>query len=525
MPEINKEKLSPEVAAYIAALENKVEKLQSTVENLNEMLVKRNKMLFGRSSEKTEYIDSSEQLCFFNEAELEYNKGAKEPTPATIKVKEHSRKPKRSKEEIFKDLEHKEVDEDLKESEKICDECGTQLEYIGRELIRQELHMEPAQAYLVDVYVKKYKCPDCEEKTDETNIKAAKPAPLPVKGSMAAASAVAYVMVEKYQMGSPLYRLEQYWKSRGIELNRNTMARWIILSSLLFEPIIKYLHKELMRMEIIHSDETGLRVLKRDGAVTNTRSTMWVTVSGKYEKHQIALYNYFRTKSQESADKILGEYTGCLISDGYQVYNNLEKCAHACCWAHSRRRFLDAVPKGKKEGKAYESLQIITRMLDEDKKILEGNSLENKISEYRQEKIKPILDEFWSYLETINPAPGSRLQDAVSYALNHKEQLSLFVDSGKLESTNNRAERAVKPFVMARKNFLFSDTERGADASARVFSIIETAKINNLDVYGYLIFLLSELPKFGAEPTEEQIESVLPWSDKIPEYCKNKSVK
>lgn len=152
MSEINKENLSPEVAAYIAALENKVEKLQSTVENLNEMLVKRNKMLFGRSSEKTEYIDGSTQLCFFNEAELEYNKASKEPTASTIEVKGYSRKPQRSKEEIFQSLEHKTYIEKLDESQKICDECGSPLEYVGKDLVRQELHMMPAQAFILDVY-------------------------------------------------------------------------------------------------------------------------------------------------------------------------------------------------------------------------------------------------------------------------------------------------------------------------------------------------------------------------------------
>lgn len=519
--QINKEGLSPEVIAYIASLEQKIDKLQNTVENLNEQLVKRNKMLFGKSSEKTEYMEG--QLNFFNEAELEYDKGAKEPTPETITIPEHKRKAKRSKEEIQKELEHIDIEEDLEESEKICEECGTELKYIGRELVRQELHIEPAKAYVINRYKKVYKCEKCEAETDEAVIKKAEVPPLPVKKSMAAASAIAYVMVEKYQMGTPLYRLEQYLNSRGIYVNRNAMARWVILSSLLFEPIIKYFYEILMSMEIIHSDETSLMVLKRDGVQTNKQSTMWVTVSGKYEEHQVALYKYFKTKSQESADKILGKYTGTLISDGYQVYDNLTKCTHSCCWAHCRRKFLDAVPKGRTEGKAYECLQIITRMLNEDKQILDSTSLEEKILEQRQKKVKPILDEFWSYLKTFVPAPGSHLETAVCYAINHKKQLSMFADSGKLESTNNRAERAVKPFVMSRKNFLFSDTEKGADASACVFSIVETAKMNNLDVYGYLLFLLSELPKFGKEPTQQQIESVLPWSDQIPNYCKNKS--
>ena len=162
-------------------------------------------------------------------------------------------------------------------------------------------------------------------------------------------------------------------------------------------------------------------------------------------------------------------------------------------------------------------------MLHEDKQILESYSSEADILNHRQEKIKPILDEFWAYLEKVVPLPGSHLDAAVSYAINHKKQLSMFADSGRLESTNNRGERQIKPFVMARKGFLFADTERGAEASARVFTMVETAKLNNLDVYGYLVFLLSELPKLGAEPTEDQIKPYLPWSDQLPDYCKNQS--
>ena len=145
---------------------------------------------------------------------------------------------------------------------------------------------------------------------------------------------------------------------------------------------------------------------------------------------------------------------------------------------------------------------------------------EKDIYSERINKTKPLLKKYWKLLEATDAPKGSALYKAVNYSLNNKKELEGFLADGRLELTNNRAERAVKPFVIARKNFLFSDTSKGAEASALCFSIIESAKLNNLDVYGYLIYLLSELPKFGKEPNKEQLIKLLPWSETIPEYCR-----
>lgn len=538
MSEININNLSPELAKYIvslkqellavkdenASLKERNQKLQTSLENLNEQLVKRNKMLFGRKSEKIKYFDDN-QLCFFNEAELEYDKGAKEPTQETILIKAHERKPKRTKEEILGSLEHREVLIELKESEKICGKCSTPLKQIGKEFLRSELHIIPEQVFIADIYREKYKCPECEKQSDKTEVISAKAPERPIKKSLAAASSIAYVMAEKYQMGTPLYRIEQYWKSRGVDLNRNTLANWVIRGSLRFKPVIEYLNRMFLNLKVAHTDETGFNVLKRDGTPMNKRSTMWVRVSGKHEKFQFALYNYMQNKSQPAADELLSEFKGCLTSDGYEVYNNLFRCTHTGCYAHSRRKFLDAIPKGKKEGKAYEAFELINKMYDLESNIQESTSSLEEIKLQRQEKIKPVLEALLSHLEKTNPLPGSHLETAVNYFMSRRDQLSVFIDNPEVAIDNNRAERAIKPFVMARKNFLFADTELGAQASAAVFSIIETAKMNSLDVFGYLNYLLTELPKFGETPSEEQIKSILPWSDNIPDYCKNQSKK
>ena len=427
-----------------ASLKEKNQKLQTSLENLNEQLVKPNKMLFGRKSEKLKYFDD-DQLCFFNEAELEYDKGAKEPTQETILIKAHERKPKRTKEEILGSLEHREVLIELEESEKICGKCST-----------------------------------------------------------------------------PLYRIEQYWKSRGVDLNRNTLANWVIRGSFRFKPVIEYLNRMFLNLKVAHTDETGFNVLKRDGTHMNKRSTMWVRVSGKHEKFQFALYNYMQNKPQTAADELLSKFKGCLTSDGYEVYNNLFRCTHTGCYAHGRRKFLDAIPKGKKEGKAYEAFELINKMYDLERNTQESTSSLEEIKLHRQEKIKPVLEALLSHLEKTNPLPGSHLETAVNYVLNRKDQLSVFIDNPEVAIDNNRAERAVKLFVIGRKNWLFSDTDKGADSSSLCYSIIQSARLNDLDVYGYLIYLLTELPKLGSQPCETDLRKMLPWCT-LPEYCKVKT--
>ena len=235
MAEIKLESMSQEeLIACIKTLQTKIEKQEVIIKNMNEMLTKNRKAMFGKSGEQLKYIDGSEQLSFFNEAETEYNAGAVEPKEETV-VAAHTRKAKRTKEELTENLPHKEVVIELED--KSCAECGSELVVIGKEKLRSELNIVPAQIFVIDYYRNVYKCRECEKATDEAKI--IKPdAPVPVmKKSMASAATVAYVMQEKYQMGVPLFRQEQYWKSKGVELNRNTLANWIIRSSQWFVPL------------------------------------------------------------------------------------------------------------------------------------------------------------------------------------------------------------------------------------------------------------------------------------------------
>ena len=473
-------RLSPEVAAYIRSLETRVEKIEALetevaalreenqqqknqllkMQSLNEQLVNLRRRTFGRSSEKVQYVDG-EQLDFFNEAETCSDAGAPEPGKTTP-VKAHTRKEKRTKAELTEGLEHKKVLCELPEDQQLCARCGNKMVRIGEKYLRSELIIIPAQVSVVDYYAASYKCVHCEQETGESYILQAQ-APVPVmKKSMAAPSTVAYVMQEKFEKGVPLYRQEQYWKEM---------------------------------------------------------SQMWVYCS---PEKKIALYQYHPSRKGQVAKEMLGDFSGYLQTDGYSGYHCLDRVTHVGCWAHARRKWVDCFVDGKPVAgsKSETAFQLIEQMFQLEQ-TWEDTAPEER-RRLRSEKLKPILDRYWEYLASFEAAEGTALYKAQNYSLNQKQALDAVLLDGRLELTNNLAERTVKPFVMARRNFLFCDTAKGADASALCFSVIETAKRNGLDPFGYLMFLLQELPKLGPDPAEEQLLPLLPWSPDLPGYCKIK---
>lgn len=473
--------------------------------------------MFGKSSEQLSNIEGSEQLTLFNEAEQEYSAGSSEPTAETITSKPRTRKKRLSGEELPESVEHKKVVIDL--DDKSCPECGKEMVCIGEEFIRSELNIIPAQISVIDYYRKKYKCKSCEEDNLSADIIAAE-MPVPViKKSMASAGTIAYVIQQKYQMGTPLYRQEQYWKSQDIALSRTTMANWIIRSSMWVKPLWSRMTPLLRSEDIVHADESVLRVLKRNGKQVDGQSRCWVFCSGKDSERKMSLYLYHPTRSAKVVEDNLGSYTGYLQTDGYAGYNAAANAIRLGCWSHARRKWVECLPKGidNINSKAAQALEQVEQIFAEDKR-LEGLPI-NEICEKRLERIKPMLERYWELLGSITANGGSNLEKAVNYSLNNKKELEVFLLDGRLELTNNRAERAVKPFVMGRKNWLFADTNKGADASMMWYSIIESAKLNNLDVYGYLLHLLNELPKLGEYPTDEQLDNLMPWAE-LPKFCK-----
>jgi transposase len=526
MEKIDKSGLTPEQIEYITKLEKREAELTQTIEaqkmhinNLMDILAKSQKAMFGRSSEKSRYVlgEDSNQLSLFNEAEQETNSTAEEPTVETI-VKAHARKQKRTKEELAETLPVIEVVCDLPEEENKCNICGSELRYLGKEHVRDELEIIPAQVRVLRYVRYNYVCKECERETGDANI-IKSPVPSPVmKRSLASPSSVAYTMYQKYVNHMPLNRQENDWKNQGVTLSRATLANWIMRSSHdWLEPLYSELKKSLLKEPVIYADETVVQVLKEEGKSPTSESRMWVYASGKSEK-PVVLFEYQPTRSGQHAKRFLEGFNGILQSDGYSGYNAVPGVTHCGCLAHLRRKFEEALPKGSnlEDSKAAVGLKYCNDLFNLEKEWVDLQPEERYIK--RLEQAKPVLDAFWSWISSLNVLQGSNLGKAVTYAINQKEALSTFLNDGRTEISNNRAENAIRPFVNGRKNWLFSDTKRGAVASATVFSIIETAKLNKLNTYMYLVHLFTQLPSLK-ELTMETLSPFLPWSGELPEWC------
>ena len=522
--------LLPDQIEYISSLKKQTEDLSKTVESqqirieqLMELLVKSQKALYGQTSEKSRYVlpGASNQISMFNEAEAEESSKAEEPSIQTI-VEAHKRKPKRTREEILETVPVVEIVCDIEESKRVCNICNSDLRYLGKEHVRDELEIIPAQVRVLRYIRFNYVCKECEKETCDANvIKAPVPSPV-MKRSLASASSVAHVMYQKYVNAMPLYRQEKDWANNGITLSRATLANWIIRSSHEWlEPMCIILRKQLLKEPVIHADETVVQVLKEEGKTPSSESRMWVYTSGRSPTPTV-LFEYQPTRSGQHAKRFLEGFKGYLQTDGFAGYNAVPDVIHCGCLAHLRRKFEEAIPRGagKTESKAAIGFEYCNKLfkLEEDTKDL---PYEERY-ERRLKFSKPVLDEFWEWLTTVNALSGSGLNKAITYAINQKEPLSNFLLDGRIEASNNRGENAIRPFAVGRKNWLFSSTKRGAQASATVYSIIETAKLNNLNTYMYLVHLLTQLPTLK-DLTSSEIEPLLPWSKTLPEWCRNSS--
>ncbi len=338
-------------------------------------------------------------------------------------------------------------------------------------------------------------------------------------GSIASPSIVANIIEEKYVMASPLYRQEQQWARRGVAISRQNMANWVIYAAENWlKPVYDCMQAELMGQNIIAADETSLQVLKEEGKKPQSKSYMWLYRSGRYGPG-IVLYEYQPSRSGEHPRKFLQEFNGYLMTDGYGGYNDIPGVTNIGCFAHARRKFDEAIKaagKTTKKPKAAEGLEFIRKLYLIEKKLTDLGP-EERYKE-RLLRSKPVLEAFLVWLQEIDKfcVQQSHLGKAVQYCLNQWDKLNGFLLDGRLEIDNNRAERSIKPFVIGRKNFLFCQTPKGATASAIIYSIVESAKENNLKTYEYLEYLLRKLPN----ATYSGLTKFMPWSEHIPDYIR-----
>ena len=491
------------------------------IQNLLEQIDYLTRKLFGTSSEKSD--DIAGQLNLFDEAQQEADSAVKIPV---VKVAGHTRKKKRTLDELFKGIPSRDEVISLPENERICDECGAALELVGKEFVRHEFRYTPAKGEVVNIYRETYKCPVCSTADVMAEnmkfVKAQVPEAL-IPNSYVSESAAAWVMYQKFANAMPLYRQEQDWHQLGVDFTRATLANWIIYcADNYFQPVYNYLHRKLLKRKYLMADETRIQVLNEPARNPETDSFMWLFRSGEDGLPPIILYHYTETRAgYNAADFLDGFSDGYLETDGYQGYNNLPGVRRCSCWAHARRYFIDAVPKGKQydySNPAVQGVQFCSKLFEYERISQNKNHTFEQRKAYRLEKEKPVLDAFWSWLDQQKLRKGSRFEKAVNYAKNRKDTLMTYLEDGHCSISNNLSENAIRPFTVGRKNWLFSATPKGATASAVTYTMVEMAKANEVNIYKYLKYLLKHRP--NENMSDEQLEALTPWSKDVQAVCK-----
>ena len=504
--------------ARLAAQDERISRLENQVELLMEALRLARHKQFGASSEKSE-DPFMEQLSFlFNEAEV-FSAAEKDAEENVTVVAAHKRHKKHeyTLDSIPEDIPVEQVEHRLKGADLICPQCGGTMTEIGKEVVRT-LKMIPAQSIVCEDIYYTYACKNCSEDADEgyeTPIAKAPREKNIIPGSFATPEAIASIMTQKFVMGSPLYRQEQEINRQGIQLSRQTMSNWILKATEDYlTSVYEQLHKELLKRDVLHGDETTLQVLHEPGKKPQSESYMWLyRTSGDTDK-PIVLYEYQPGRGAKHPKEFLSGYKGYLHTDGYAGYHDLGKDITVVgCWAHLRRKFDEAVkslPKGKAKGSsASQGLTYCNLLFGIEQEIADKTA--EKRYEERLKQAKPILDAMLSWASSRTAAPKSALGKAFHYLKEQWPYLTNYLKDGRLEISNNRAERSIKPFVIDRKNFLFANTPKGATGSAIMFSMIQTAIENDLDPYKYLTWLLKQAK--DADLTDaEVVQKLMPWN-------------
>ena len=533
----NKEKLRHELKKKIKSM-NEEELIDFVLNNeieLNwykEQLELLKKQRFSGTGEKV----VNGQLNLFNEVEDIADHSQEEVIEEEVVVK---KKRKKTKETDYSRLpviikEHKLEDDK-------CEICGNKLKQLAPQII-DELMYEPARFYIVRHIVYEYICTECTENNEKAEIIIAKGEPNRlIKGSIVTPSVVAGIAFNKYVSGTPLYRQEQELKRKRLMISRATMSNWLMRSSKLLEPIYDKMIEELRTQRHLHMDETTVTVL--EDRKDRQKSYMWMMASGKHEENKCVIYSYHENREYGYATELLGEgYKGSIHSDGYEAYHKLNGVTVMGCMAHMRRYFVEAMEVNPlhKEAKnlngkrlqeycqSHPSYGNIVHIVDEIRKLfryektyVEQGYDEKEIEKRRQEEQKPILDELFTYIRERESeyASKSKMGKAITYALNQKEYLMNYLTDGKAEISNNRGERYIKPFVMGRKAWLFSKTKSGAKMSSNYYSLIESAKENNLDIQKYLTYVLEMIKENGKSVDYDKL---MPYSKDIPEHIRVK---
>jgi transposase len=470
--------------------------------------------LFGRKSEKLHMDTNVEPLLLFDMPEPENVEPSETSKDGDIEVPAHTRK-KCGRKALPEDLPRVEVIHDIAENEKVC-QCGCELTRIGEE-VSEQLDIIPAKAQVIRNIRPKYACRQCEGLEDNGPTVKIAPVPLAIiPKSIVTPGLLAHVLTGKFVDSLPFYRQEKQFSRIGVQLTRSSMCNWAMKAAEACRPLYNLLQDAVLDGKSINLDETTVQVLAEPGKSPTSKSYMWIFRRGDPDI-PVLIYQYHPTRAGDVAMKFLQGYHGYVQTDGYSGYDFLDSdpaIRHIGCWAHARRKFMDVIKaqgKNRKSGSADVALNYIRKLYKIEKESDKKNHSPEERYQYRQEQAAPLLEEFakWLQKRSLQTPPKGLLGKAIGYSLRQWNRLIGYIEDGSLSPDNNAAENSIRPFVVGRKNWLFSGTPEGAEASAILYSLIETAKANRLEPYSYLRHIFDKLPDAN---TVEDFEQLLPWN-------------
>jgi transposase len=485
---------------------------------LKEQLNRFKRQLFDA---KSEVSAAHQKDLFFNEAEIEgaqAQPAAAETEGEKIEVPAHQRS-KRGRKPLDPALPRDVRRHELPEDERVCPHDGAALREIGVE-VSEQMDVIPQQVRVIRHERVKYACPCCDG-----GLRLAPKPPQVIPKGLLSEAALAWVITAKYLDGLPLYRQAALLgRFGGTELSRNTLAAGVVRVGQATQPVINLLRDALLDSFIVHGDETEVQVLKEPGRKAQAKSYMWVQMTQASGADgtgpPIRLFGYAPSRSTQAARTLYEGMRpgGVLMSDGYEPYAAIaeqHRLVHLGCWAHCRRYFNDALQAMPKDKRGPEQLparfiELIGRLykVEADARCdkLDAQALQQR----RAQHSKPVLEQIEALaLQHLHGVlPGSLLGKALHYVTAQWPKLVRYADDGRYPIDNNACENAIRPFVVGRRNWLFADTVGGANASANLYSLLQTCVANGIDGYRYLRALLVELPK---AKTVEDFENLLPW--------------
>lgn len=501
--------------------------MQTRLDEMTEELKLLRKKLFGSSTEhmSNPYVNS-DQLTIYPFLGIEPEK---EPEPIEAEYIEiqgytKSKKAKSTLKEQFSNIPVKQVFIDsLSDEDKLCPACGTEMQPIGTEIIRREvIHVKPSM-YMLEYVGTTYGCPVCKDTEDPQFVKDNKAPAALIKGSYTSPSLASWILYEKFAKSVPFYRLEKSLEELGAKISRTTMANWAIqCNSLYFKHLTDYFHRELLKRKYLMMDETPIQVLHEPGRTPESKSYVWLMRSGNDGLPPIIYYRYAPTRSGDVALELTdGIQAGTyLMCDGFSGYNKLKDVRRCTCYAHIRRYFYEAIPAGHDRditNPAVQGVMYCNKLFSYENKYAERHYKPETIKKRRLKDEKPVIEAFLDWADKQVVTGNSKFSKALTYFKNRRNDLMTYLEDGHCSLSNNWSENSIRPVTVGRKNWLFSSSVDGAEASMNIYTIIEMAKLHGLNRQKYLEYILEHRP--SAEMTDEELSLLAPWNKDVQETC------